>query len=87
MTTLRFNGERTRPFTLKFPSGDRRHIEPEVSREVELPDEDATWLLTVTAEAGTWVSADAVAEPAAPAAGTTRANRVRQQAAAEDGKS
>lgn len=80
MTTLRFNGQRTRPFTVKLASGDLLYIEPEVSREVEVSEADAASLLEVSPEL--WAKVEA---PDSPAEGV-RANKTRKQAAADDGK-
>lgn len=95
MATLQYNGVRIRPFTLYFPSELSRHIEPEVSREVELSSEDADWLLANT-EPGVWTKVeDAPVEALAEAeesqadepAPTTRSIKRTRTTAAEDGKS
>lgn len=91
MTILKFNATRTRPITVLGESGTAYYIDPEVSREVEVSESDAQVFLRDVPEI--WAVADAqpleapAEEAAAPAAGSTRANRARHQAAADDGKS
>lgn len=80
MTRLRFNGARTRPFTVKAFE-QSYYIEPEVSREVEVSEADAASLLEVSPDL--WSKVEAAAD--SPAEGL-RANKTRKQAAADDGK-
>lgn len=48
MTTLKYTGARTRPFTIHAPGGDYP-VEPEVNPLVEMTDEDAAWFMQTAA--------------------------------------
>lgn len=62
---LKYTGTRTKPFTAKCPSGTRYPVEPEVSRVIEVSDEDAQHLLNK--QPALWQFAAAVADsPALP---------------------
>jgi|CXWL01.1.fsa_nt_gi hypothetical protein len=61
MKQLKYTGIRTKPFTAKCPSGGRYPVEPEVSRVIDVAEEDALHLLG--SEPGLWLPPEAEFTP------------------------